>query len=450
MADGALNLRLPGKMEPFTRPARHKVAHGGRGGGKSHTIAKLLLIEGVRRPLRWLCTREIQKSIKDSVHKLLADQVRELGLSRFYDVQATTIRGANGTEFLFAGLQDHTVDSIKSFEGCDGAWVEEAHSVSKRSAEVLIPTIRKDGSEIWWSFNPTDEQDYVYQRFLIQKDPNATVVEINWRDNPWFPGVLELERVRDKSIDEDLYQHVWEGKLRSLAGLLFKRKWFKRYDRLPETLNFYGASDYAVSERDEENEPDFTSLGKFGLDDTGALYATEWWSDQAEPERWIEALVQIMQKPKPIMWFEEKGVILRAVDAALTKRLREKQIFVHREALASAGSKSERALGFAARASAGAVYFPATPAGWDAGKQGKFWADRVIDQLCSFTGQEGKRDDDVDVCSLIARGLDRMANAHAPKAEDKPKPFVPFTRDHFERLDKQRARDDAAKKRHYT
>ena len=139
MADGsgALRLSLPAKMEPFTRPSRHKVAHGGRGGGKSHTIAKLLLIEGCRRPLRWLCTREIQKSIKDSVHKLLADQIAAMNLGAFYDVQATTIRAANGGEFLFAGLQDHTVESIKSFEGCDGAWIEEAHSVSKRSDSLL-------------------------------------------------------------------------------------------------------------------------------------------------------------------------------------------------------------------------------------------------------------------------------------------------------------------------
>jgi phage terminase large subunit-like protein len=455
MADGMagdrapLHLTLPRKMAPFTRPARHKVAHGGRGGGKSHSIAKLLLIEGTRRPLRWLCTRETQKSIKDSVHKLLADQIRAMNLGGFYDVQATTIKSAIGGEFLFAGLQDHTVDSIKSYEGCDGAWIEEAHSVSKRSAEVLIPTIRKEGSEIWWSFNPTAEEDYVYQRFIKRKDPNSVVVEINWRDNPWFPEVLEIERLRDKAIDEDLYAHVWEGQLRSIAGMLFKRKWFKRYDALPDTLNFYMASDYATTATDEDNpDPDFTEHGMFGLDVAGDLFATDWWFDQADPEVWINAAAAMVKRQRPTIWFEEKGVIRRSVDSSLSKRLRELDAWVYREGLASAGSKAERALGFAARASAGAVWFPQTPRGWDAERDGKHWSDHVIDQLCSFTGQDGKKDDAVDVCSLVARGLDRMANARPqPKPEESKVKL--FTRQHIEAAEREQQYDEQEKAGYY-
>lgn len=136
------------------------------------------------------CFREVQKSIKDSVHKLLSDRVAKLGLGQFYEVQQTVIRGRNGTEFLFAGLQDHTIDSIKSFEGLDRAWVEEAQSVSKRSLDVLIPTIRKDGSEIWVSMNPELDTDEPYVRFVSSPPPDSVVVQINWRDNPWFPKVL--------------------------------------------------------------------------------------------------------------------------------------------------------------------------------------------------------------------------------------------------------------------
>jgi predicted phage terminase large subunit-like protein len=404
----------------------------------------------VCRPELWLCTRQIQKSIKHSVHKLLADTIASLNVGYYFDVQATEIKRHDGGGFLFSGLQDHTVDSIKSYEGCDGAWVEEAHSVSKDAAEVLIPTIRKEGSEILWTYNPNLEEDYVHQRFVVKKDPNAVVVTVNWRDNPWFPSVLELERVQLKAINEDLYEHVWEGALRSLAGLLFKRKWFKRYDKLPDALNRYMSSDYAVSEEDEDNEPDYTSLGMWGIDPVGDLYATDWWSDQADPERWINAAVGMVKRTRPLMWFEEKGVILRAVDSALTKRLREKDIFVHREALASAGNKAERALGFAARASAGAVWFPQTPKDYDIAKEGeKFWADRVIDQLCSFTGQDGKRDDDVDVCSLIARGLDRMANARpVEKVEDKK--IKPFTRAHFEAAENDERMEADERRRHYS
>lgn len=435
-------------LREFSRPMRHKVAKGGRGSAKSHSIARMLIARQLQSPCRWLCTREIQKSIKDSVHKLLADTIRDLNIGYHFDVQNTTIKTYAGGEIVFSGLQDHTVDSIKSYEGCDGAWIEEAHSVSARSAQVLIPTIRKAGSELWWSFNPTDESDYVYQRFVVKGDPNAIVVTVNFRDNPWFPEVLELERLRDKMLDEDLYDHIWEGKLRNLAGLLFKRRWFKRYDSLPENLTPYMSSDYAATEVDEDNDPDFTEHGTWGLDENGNLYATDWWFDQADPERWIEAACDLVRRHKPIIWFEEKGVILRAVGSALSKRLREKQVFVHRHPLSTAGSKAERALGFAARASAGTVYFPQTPRGWDAEKNGKFWADRVIDQLCSFTGQDGRLDDAVDVCSLIARGLDMMANARPPK-NDEPEPVIPFTRRHIESIDRDEKQREADRRHYY-
>ncbi|HEB0720365.1 TPA: PBSX family phage terminase large subunit, partial [Pseudomonas aeruginosa] len=193
-----LNITLPFKLAPLYEARRYKVMRGGRGGGKSHGVAQVLLDMGARNPLRILCAREIQKSMRDSVHRLLRDYIVKLGLTEFYEVLDTEIRGRNGTLFLFSGLQGHTVDSIKSFEGVDIVWVEEAQGVCKKSWDVLIPTIRKDGSEIWLTLNPAMDTDDTYVRFCAAPDDDVWLCEINWRDNPWFPDVLNQERLRAK------------------------------------------------------------------------------------------------------------------------------------------------------------------------------------------------------------------------------------------------------------
>lgn len=207
----SLTLELPEKIaEVVFQPSRYKVFYGGRGGAKSWSIARALLVMGVQRPLRVLCGREIQKSIKDSVHQLLRDQINELGLEGHYQVLTTEIRGINGTQFSFTGLR-HNAAEIKSHEGADICWVEEAHAVSKSSWDVLIPTIRKDGSEIWVSFNPELEDDETYRRFVKDPPSSAIVVKVNWSDNPWFPEVLRLEKDELKKKDPDAYMTVWEG-----------------------------------------------------------------------------------------------------------------------------------------------------------------------------------------------------------------------------------------------
>src|SRR5690606_19695553 len=162
---------FPSKLKPLFQPYRYKVAYGGRGATKSWGFARALLIQGAQRKLRILCTREVQKSIKDSVHSLLSDQIQAMGLGHIYQVLQTEIRGVNGTEFLFAGLSTQTVESIKSYEGVDICWVEEARAVSKRSWSILIPTIRKEGSEIWVSFNPELDTDETYVRFVVNPPP---------------------------------------------------------------------------------------------------------------------------------------------------------------------------------------------------------------------------------------------------------------------------------------
>lgn len=210
-----LDVEFPEKIGFLFNPSRYKVLYGGRGSGKSWGVARALLLMGIQRPLRVLCARELQNSITDSVHALLADQIKTLNLESFYEIQNTVIYGKNGTEFLFAGLK-HNVTKIKSFEGVDVCWVEEAQTVSKSSWDVLLPTIRKDSSEIWITFNPELDTDETYKRFVIVPPANAVVQKVNWSDNPWFPQVLRDEKDDLKARDMDAYLNVWEGNTRQV------------------------------------------------------------------------------------------------------------------------------------------------------------------------------------------------------------------------------------------
>lgn len=224
---------FPAKLEPLFKPARYKVLYGGRGGAKSWGIARALLILAASNKLRVLCTREVQKSIKDSVHLLLKDQIAALGYGALFETLQTEIRGrpgtpAEGSLFLFAGLSDQTVDSIKSFEGVDVVWVEEAHAVTKRSWSILIPTIRKAGSEIWVSFNPELDTDETYVRFVVNPPPEAVLIPVGWRDNPWFPEILRKEKDHLQKTDQEEYENVWEGKPKTVvAGAIYKKEILK-------------------------------------------------------------------------------------------------------------------------------------------------------------------------------------------------------------------------------
>lgn len=215
---------FPKAFKPLFEPHRYKVFYGGRGGAKSWAIARALLIQGAEKPQRILCTREFQTSIDDSVHRLLSDQIKALGLSGFYEIQKTQIIGANGTLFRFEGLR-RNINSLKSFEACDKCWVEEATDVSKTSWDILIPTIRKDGSEIWIGFNPELDTDETYVRFVLKPPTNAVVVKVGWQDNPWFPAVLRQEMEDLKARDHDSYLTVWEGHCRqSLDGAVYAKE----------------------------------------------------------------------------------------------------------------------------------------------------------------------------------------------------------------------------------
>lgn len=218
--------KFPSKLKCLFEPktSRYRVLYGGRGAGKSHSVARALLCKGVLGTIRVLCAREFQTSIKDSVHKLLVDQIYEMKIEAHYDITQSTIRGKNGTEFIFAGIKNN-INGLKSIEGIDYCWIEEANNVSAHSWSVLIPTIRKENSEIWVTFNPELPTDETYKRFVISPPDNAVVQKVNWSDNPWFPEVLDLERQSLKNRDFEEYQNVWEGFTRStIDGAVFAKE----------------------------------------------------------------------------------------------------------------------------------------------------------------------------------------------------------------------------------
>lgn len=240
---------VPAVFYPLTQPARYKGAWGGRGSGKSHFFAGLAVSRmATEEGFRIVCVREVQNSIKDSVKQLIEDKIEQLGLGDFFKITDQEIRGQNGSGAIFRGLQNHTAASIKSLEGFDVAWVEEAQTISQASLDILTPTIRKPGSELWFSWNPASEADPV--DVLLRGDPrdNATVIKANWSDNPWFPDALREDLERDKAHNPDKYLHVWEGHYQSLSEARIFRNW--RVDELQphERAIWYGGVDFGFAQ----------------------------------------------------------------------------------------------------------------------------------------------------------------------------------------------------------
>jgi phage terminase large subunit len=201
---------MPRAVAFLAKPTPYKILYGGRLGIKSWSIARQLLIDAVNRPVKTLCCREMMNSIADSVHTLLADQIKLMGMAAHFEVQKASIIGINGSQFAFAGLH-HNVTGIKSYEGFDRAWVEEAQTVSKASWEILIPTIRKEHSEIWVSFNPELETDDTYQRFVLHPPPGAVVVKTSYRDNPWLSQKSLDDMAHTKAKSQEDFDHIYEG-----------------------------------------------------------------------------------------------------------------------------------------------------------------------------------------------------------------------------------------------
>lgn len=249
---------FPDHLQLLFKPKRYKVLWGGRGAGRSWNIARALLLIGTERPIKVLCCRELQKSIQESVHAVLKEQIVKLGLESFYRVEVAKIYGSNGTMFAFEGIKNNTT-AVKSYEGIDFCWVEEANKVSKASWAVLIPTIRKESpsnwrelgmtkpdfqSEIWVSFNPDLETDYTYTNFVkdkrlktvsmtgsngqlisYQESETSYVIKMTYKDNPWFPSVLMAEKDKLQADDYDAFLNVWEGYTRlELEGAVYKNQ----------------------------------------------------------------------------------------------------------------------------------------------------------------------------------------------------------------------------------
>ena len=229
-------------FEPLLEPARFKGTHGGRGSGKSWFWAAET-VDALLSGLNVLCVREVQNSIADSVKRLIEARIDEFGLSEYFEITDKEIRcPASGGYAIFRGMQNHTAASIKSLEGFDRAWWEEAQTASQHSLDLLIPTIRKPGSELWFSWNPENENDPV--DVLLRGNPpnNAIVVEANYSDNPWFPDELRSDLERDRERDPDKYAHIWGGEYKGLSEARIFRNWRIGEVEVPDNIIwFYGA-----------------------------------------------------------------------------------------------------------------------------------------------------------------------------------------------------------------
>lgn len=292
MSSSALKIETASVYAPLLQASRYKGAHGGRGSGKSHFFAELAVERCLWKPgTRIVCLREVQKSLKESVKRLVEDKIQALGVGRRFQVQHDQIRTPGNGVILFQGMQDHTAESIKSLEGFDAAYFEEAQTMTERSLEFLRPTIRKPDSELWFSWNrrhPTDPVDVLLTG--EKPPPDSIVVQANWRDNPFFPAVLEEERLFDQEYSPGRYEHIWEGDYEPVAiGAIWDRATIQQYRvrRAPDIERILVAVDPAVSADKGSNETGIIVCGVgrdsrgYVLDDQSLVGTPQQWARQA-------------------------------------------------------------------------------------------------------------------------------------------------------------------------
>ena len=214
-----LNLKIdfPEVFSPLIKPARYKGAWGGRGSGKSWFFG-LMTVIALLEGKRVVCLREVQNSIKDSVKQLIEDVIERHGLESLFDITEQEIRGPRGSTCIFRGLHNSTSASIKSLEGVQVAWLEEAQTISQRSLDLLTPTIRAEGSELWFSWNPVSRLDPIDKLLRRYQPKDSTVIEANWQDNKFFPKSLKADMERDRSQDPEKAVHIWDGEYASVTG----------------------------------------------------------------------------------------------------------------------------------------------------------------------------------------------------------------------------------------
>lgn len=245
MAKQTLKIQTPEWAVPLLEPSRYKGAWGGRGSGKSHAFAEMMIEAHILdQSESSVCVREIQKSLNQSVKRLLELKIQEMNAGAYFDVQDAVIKSKKGDgRIIFQGMQNHTAESIKSLEGYSRAWVEESQSLSQRSLDLLRPTLRKPGSELWFTWNPRSPDDPVDLLLRGANPPsNAKVLQVNYMDNPWFPDVLREEMEYDKRRDPDKYAHVWLGEyLRNSESRVFKNWRIEEFEAPADATHRLGA-----------------------------------------------------------------------------------------------------------------------------------------------------------------------------------------------------------------
>lgn len=235
-------------FEPLLQPSRYKGAHGGRGSGKSHFYADLWLDENIRTKLDFVCIREVLKSLEFSVKKLLETKIEQYNAGAYFEVQDRRILTKAGGATIFEGMQNHTADSIKSLEGFDRAWFEEAQAASQKSLDLLRPTIRKPSSEMWFSWNPEQASDPIDALLRGENPPpDAIVVQANYSDNPWLPDVLKAELEYDQKRDPDKFAHVWLGQYRKNSEARIFKNWIIEEFERPEGTIYRLGADWGFS-----------------------------------------------------------------------------------------------------------------------------------------------------------------------------------------------------------
>lgn len=304
------NLEVPAKLLPlYSTTKRFIDLYGGRGGAKSHGVADFLLCKAREKKARILCCREIQRSIKDSVWQLLVEKINKYKWdSEFYITEKGIVCKKTGSDFIFKGLRGNAVD-IKSTEGVQYAWVEEAQSVSRKSLEILTPTIRNPGSQIIFTYNPTLEEDPVHEDYTLANRDDTLKIEINWRDNPWFPDVLRADLEYDKKTNYNKYLHVWEGHVEILSseqiGLFpIEENWKCQY-----CVAFI---DLSFSNRDDS---DSTAVGIAGVTKAGDIIWTGF--------RWPKSISDIQTRREIILFLDQ----FQPIESVIESQLSDTSIF---------------------------------------------------------------------------------------------------------------------------
>ena len=326
-------------FEPLLHPRRYKGAKGGRGSGKSHYFAEAVVEAMILNPdCSVVAIREIQKSLKFSAKRLIEEKIEQHRVQSYFDITLNEIRSKHGNGVvIFMGMQDHTADSIKSLEGFDIAWVEEAQSISERSMELLLPTIRKENSEVWFSWNPTNDADPIEKFFKAQSD-DKIVVHANYLDNPFLPKTLLDEAERHKKERPDTFNHVWLGDFITF-GEIFTRDMFRQAQYKPQDLEKYIAVDVAMS---LDEGADRSSITIVGLDKASNIYVIETQAGRWTSHELKQKIIEACRFHQPFSVGIEKTTASWHFVESFREMMRVQNVFVPFEELKPSGRAKQK------------------------------------------------------------------------------------------------------------